>query len=88
MDSNKLKEMPEEMKIIKTKVPNVRISRHWQFGKWQAFIEEKFSVINNPLESSLGYTNNSKTFELFIFSEKDVRSYLTLDELLNLLKNV
>lgn len=87
-EPNKLKEMPSEMKILQIWNPRISIQRHSGFGKWQAFISEKFSAFNNPLQSSLGYTKNEETFEIQFFSEKNPREYVLLTEVMKLVKNL
>lgn len=85
-DPNKLKDMPKGMKILQEKGAKVR--RHpSHFGQWQAY-NEQFSVINNPLGVSLGYTFNEDDYEIMTFSNNKVYEHLTLNDVLSKVKHL
>jgi hypothetical protein len=83
----KFRTKPESILVLESKT-GLKAFRHGIFfGCWQLLKDEQWSAINNPFGLSGPYTNSEDNFEVwFMDNEQEPRSYQTLQEVLNGLK--
>jgi hypothetical protein len=83
----KFRTKPESILVLESKT-GLKAFRHGIFfGCWQLLKDEQWSAINNPFGLSGPYTNNEDNFEVwFMDNEQEPRSYQTLQEVLDGLK--
>jgi hypothetical protein len=83
----KFRTKPESILVLESKTGLKAFRHETFFGGWQLLKDEQWSAINNPFGLSGAYTNSEDKFEVwFMENEQEPRSYQTLQEVLNGLK--
>lgn len=86
-EPNKFRHKPKSIQFLEQKYSVTAVRKENYLGGWH-IKNEKYSLFNNPLNLSTGYTNSEDNFEIYIFSEEEPRSYVSLNEIIDILDNL
>lgn len=86
-EPNKFINKPHSIKFLEDKYSVKAVRKNNYLGGWHIYTK-KYSLFNNPLNLSGGYTNSENNFEIFVFSEKEPRPYVSLQEIIKILDNL
>lgn len=86
-DPNKFREKPKSIIQLENKYSVTANRKKNYLGGWHIYTD-RYSLFNNPLNLSIGYTENENTFEIWIFSENEPRDYVSLESIIEILDNL
>ena len=86
-EPDKFRNKPYSIELLEERYSVTAVRKENYLGGWQ-IITDKYSLFNNPLNLSTGYTDNENNFEIWIFTEEEPRSYNSLQDVLKILDNL
>lgn len=84
---NKFRTKPDSIIQLENKYSVTANRKENYLGGWH-ICTSKYSLFNNPLNLSTGYTDNENTFEIWILSENEPREYVSLMSVMKILDNL